>query len=115
MKGRRIFLGLVALLLTVNFSTGRAVDAGPGSLDESFVAGPFEAEISYLTPGWGKVIGLALGPDDEVYIGGHFSTVRRKRWNGLARLMSNGSLDESFAVPVFNWTNDTISMRMRSW
>src|SRR5688572_14866900 len=74
----------------------------PGSVDLSFEVGMLSADISYLVPAQGKVIGLALGPKGEIYIGGHFTDFLKlepfemKDWNGLARLNQDGTLDETF-------------------
>ena len=99
---------MAVLLLMKVCVTGEA-QAQSVRVDESFNPPKLSSEISYLVFGQGKVIGLALGPQDEIYIGGHFtlleSTEGWKRWNGLARLQSSGAVDESFAVPIYS--NDT--------
>jgi uncharacterized delta-60 repeat protein len=58
-----------------------------GSVDATFDPG---AGIN------GSITALSLQADGRVLIGGNFTTVHGRRRNGIARLHSDGSLDESF-------------------
>jgi len=45
------------------------------------------------------VLGLAVAPDDRIYIQGQFNTVHGVTRPGLARLLPDGGLDPSFSPP----------------
>ena len=107
MMFRQITRGLIIVLIIQAVHVNRGVEVSPGSVDESFVPPVLGADFSYLVAGWGTVIGMALGPNEEIYIGGHFNrfavTNRWKNWNGLARLRADGSVDENFRVPAYSF------------
>ena len=106
MKGSSRFFLSLAILFLGTAPKARCAET-PGSVDLSFDVGVLGG-IQFYNPGFGTVIGLALGQNDEIYIGGHFTDfvqpepLQGKDWNGLARLNGDGTLDESFAVPVFD-------------
>jgi uncharacterized delta-60 repeat protein len=65
-----------------------------GSLDPAFVPG-----IGAFNPDTGNsdaVHALALQPDGSLLVGGSFSYFELASYNGIVRLLSNGSVDESF-------------------
>src|SRR6186997_2073956 len=102
MKGSSRFFLSLAILFLGTAPKARCAET-PGAVDLSFDVGVLGRWLPY-NPGFGIVIGLALGPNDEIYIGGHFKDFvqlepfQGKAWNGLARLNGDGTLDESFAV-----------------
>jgi uncharacterized delta-60 repeat protein len=65
-----------------------------GSLDESFGNG---------LPGADEIVKcMAVQPDGKILIGGYFLSVNGQSRGHLARLNSDGTLDQSFADPKFN-------------
>jgi uncharacterized delta-60 repeat protein len=107
MSFRQITRALIIVILLVQIAyVSRGAEVRSGSVDESFVPPVLGEDFSYLSMGWGKVIGMALGPNDEIYIGGHFTrfaaTNGWKNWNGLARLQADGRVDENFHVPKYS-------------
>lgn len=75
----------------------------PGSIDSSFQPPLFRERIVYAAGTGNAVFAVTLGPDDEIYVGGHFVGVNYIPWNGVARLHDDGTLDTSFSVPIFDW------------
>jgi uncharacterized delta-60 repeat protein len=69
-----------------------------GSLDESFDAG-----VSSVDAGVG-VVCTAIQSNGQILIGGGFTTVRGENRMYLARVYSDGSLDEDFASPLEGYT-----------
>lgn len=87
-----IFLGLSSVVLTA------ADDERPGSLDFSFDAGEILGWDTSAGP-WPYVINMALSFDAKIYISGHLTSVDGVARAGLARLLPNGKLDETFSSP----------------
>ena len=75
-----------------------------GSLDTSFQSGMNGAEVGYYDEFYapdgvfypGTIHSLALRPNGQIVIGGEFTSVNGYSRNGLARLNSDGSLDNRF-------------------
>lgn len=115
--GRGQLVGLFSFLsLAMTARTGAGERAG--SVDLSFDAGLFWSDVSYGVGGYGKVIALALEPNEEIYMG-HFTAfglpwMGGRNWNGIARRKNDGSLDETFAIPLFDqfmWRMNHIGSR----
>ena len=81
--------GTRAAVVALLWGCGLGYSAQPGSLDTSF------------NPGLGvdqSVFAIALQADGKVVIGGDFSTVDDTPRQSIARLLSTGALDPSFAT-----------------
>lgn len=70
-----------------------------GSLDSSFNTGSGTN---------GAVFALTLQPDGKILIGGNFDSYNGTAVNGIARLNSDGSLDNSFRSP--DWANQDVQI-----
>ncbi len=74
-----------------------------GSFDPTFNPGGIGADE--------KVESVVLQPDGKMYIGGYFSNYNGVRRRGLARLNSNGTLDETFNADADNWVWTLVRQR----
>lgn len=72
-----------------------------GSLDESFNAGPLVRSFSRSS-----VDTMALQPDGRIVVGGAFDSVNGTNRINIARLNSDGSVDNTFRPPVGVGTTD---------
>ena len=70
-----------------------------GSLDTSF-----EAAIENPTDSR-SIAALAVQQDGKVIVGGNFSSIKGTNRNGIARLNTNGSLDNSFNAGTGNYSS----------
>jgi uncharacterized delta-60 repeat protein len=93
---QRVALFLILALLTIVAAESQSA---PGSVDLTFSV-RFGGVQSYLISNT-KVYAIALGPNDEIFVGGHFTVVNDTLWNGIARLNNDGSLNQSFHPPTF--------------
>lgn len=76
-----------------------------GSLDPSFEAAEIGWGDEMALPWWTGVTAMVLEPDGKLLIAGEFSRVGGQDRPGVARLLSDGGLDESF-VPATPWPVD---------
>jgi uncharacterized delta-60 repeat protein len=71
-----------------------------GSLDESFNMGLAENSDGFSTA---QIYSISVQDDGKILVGGYFDIFSGVTVSGLVRLNSNGSLDESFTPPVFDY------------
>lgn len=88
------------IILAGDFSkyNGKACDKiirlnSDGSIDDSFNAGTTVTNTQ-------SILSLALQPDGKILVGGNFTSFGGQPHIGLVRLNSDGSLDNSFNLPV---------------
>lgn len=81
-----------------------------GSIDNSFNPGP-GIDASFTTP---EINSMVILPDSSIIIGGVFNDYGNSRYDRLARLNYNGSLDNSFNPGGFGPDDDVRSLIMQA-
>ncbi len=73
-----------------------------GSLDQSFTSPPYGGNIPgiYNVYSFGDVNALVQQPDGKILMGGAFDGISSVRRTNVARLNPDGSVDQSFGIPV---------------
>jgi uncharacterized delta-60 repeat protein len=100
--GRIVIGGQFSTFTDVNARRIARLDGTTGALDPSFVTGQgFN----------GTVFALRLAPDGKYYAGGAFSGFNLTSRSHVARLNSNGSLDNTFAGPAVNGTVYSLALQ----
>ena len=102
MKIRSQIQTIAAAILLTTLMIPRPLRAAPGDVDLSFDPG---SGVN------GQVISVALQPDGKVLIGGMFTTVRGAARSRIARLNTDGNVDNTFNPPDLNSTVNSVVLQ----